>query len=138
MTSPASFVPGSATRPATPSLARLWIGVAAAPTAWSVAELAGYIGGGRGCWRLWAGIRSIGPTNSSVWVLIVAGITAAAAVGGLLVAAANLRAVPAGSPGASRARFMAVFGTGASALFLFGIVLFAVPPLFNHACIATR
>ena len=33
---------------------------------------------------------------------------------------------------------MAVFGTAASALFLWDILLFALPPVFIHACTATR
>ncbi|HEX3928452.1 MAG TPA: hypothetical protein VHW65_10675 [Gemmatimonadales bacterium] len=118
-----------------PSEARLWMGVALAPAAWSVAELVGYIGAGRGCWGIWPNGRSVGPASSVAWVLIVSGLMLVAAATGLWIAIDNVRRT---ETTMGRMYFMGVLGVGASSLFLAGIVLFALPPVFIHACTAVR
>ncbi|HEY4320190.1 MAG TPA: hypothetical protein VGM77_03340 [Gemmatimonadales bacterium] len=123
---------------ATPSKARLWIGVGLAPAAWSVAEVVGYIGAGRGCWGNWADGRTVGPSNSNTWVLVIGGVALLTAAIGLAVAVGNYRRTSSGRSDEARAHFMATVGTAGSVLFLSGIVLFLLPPLFLHACVATR
>lgn len=123
---------------AMPSNARLWLGVALAPVAWSVAEVVGYIGAGRGCWGNWADGRTVGPSNSNTWVLVVGAVALLAAAVGLFIAIGNYRRTSSQRPDEARAHFMATVGTAGSALFLTGILFFLLPPLFLHACVATR
>jgi hypothetical protein len=122
--------------------ARLWAGVLLAPAAWSVAELLGYVLVARACDRDFpTGVAHAGITQDVV--AIVLGIIA---IVGLVIAISNLRAVgevrDSELPGVptvwGRARFMALAGVVMSALFVLGIVFFALPPLFVNWCNQAR
>ena len=126
-------------------LPRLWFGIAASPAAWTVTLLAGYVGAARGCLPGWPGDRWFGHPGATVLVLSVAML--ALAVAGLVVALGNLRRtddradhkgmaemVRTSAPPRSRDRFMALGGASLSALFLLGIVLFALPSIITNVC----
>lgn len=123
-----------------PSRARLWFGVAAAPAAWSVAELVGYIGAGRGCLAPTIAGRTFGPASSATWTLVISLLMLTVALAGAVIGVGNFRQTEPHSDDelAGRTRFMAVVGLGGSALFALGIVLFAVSPLVIHACARVR
>ena len=104
----------------TRALSRLWFGLIAAPVAWAVAELAGYIVSSNDCNR-----------GSSVAVGLSA-LMAVLAAAGLLVALRNLRA------GETRERFMALSGVLVSALLLLNVVYFGVPPFLVNPCSGGR
>jgi hypothetical protein len=113
---------------------RLWAGVLVAPTAWSVAELLGYVLASRACDRGAAGAVYAGLTQD---VLAVA--LGVIAVVGLTIAVANWHRVrePPGLDRSQiwgRAHFMALAGTVSSGLFVLGIVLFTLPPLLLNPC----
>jgi uncharacterized membrane protein YidH (DUF202 family) len=114
---------------------RLWAGVLVAPIAWIVAEGVGYVLASRGCHRASPGEAA----NVGVVQDVLAAVLALVALTGLVIAAGNWRHVrdtaSNGSPAAwGRARFMALAGVVASALFVLGIVLFALPPLLIDVC----
>ncbi len=119
--------------------ARLWAGVVLAPVAWSVAELLGYVLVARACDR---GTRSM-MAHAGVTQDIVAIGLGIIAVVGLVIAVGNWRRVRDASTAGEqtargRAHFMALGGVVASALFVLGIVLFALPPLFLNTCDQVR
>ena len=117
------------------ALSRLWAGVLVAPAAWVVAELVGYFLAARACDRGSAGaMERVGITQDALAIGL-----AVIAVVGLVVAIGNWRSIhetsSAEEPAAvGRMHFMSLAGVIASGLFVLGIVLFAVPPLFVNAC----
>ena len=126
-------------------LPRLWFGIAASPAAWTVMLLAGYAGAARGCLPGWPGARRLGHPSATVLELSAAML--ALAVAGLVVALGNLRRtddhghhkglaemVRTSAPPRSRDRFMALGGATLSALFLLGVVLFALPSIITNVC----
>jgi len=122
--------------------ARLWAGVLLAPAAWSVAELLGYFLVARACDRdPPSGVAHAGITQDVVAVVL--GIIA---IAGLVIAISNVRSVgdvgdrevPGVPTVRGRARFMALAGVVMSALFVLGIVFFALPPLFVNWCNQVR
>lgn len=144
---------GTAPARRTPGTGRLWFGVVAAPAAWTVAELAGYVLAARSCEPGWNGLDAYGVTNVRPWTAALVLALALIAATGLYVALENLRhtggtpprseharADSTGDPAAvwSRVRFMAIAGVLSSALFLLGTVLFGLPPLIVNACVQTR
>ena len=119
--------------------ARLWAGVLLAPTAWTVSELLGYVLVARACDR---GSASMVAHAGLTQDIVAIGLGVIAVIG-LMIAIGNwqrLRDVArAGGPASwGRAEFMALAGVVASALFLLGIVFFALPPLFGNACNQVR
>ena len=118
---------------------RLWAGVVLAPVAWAVAELLGYVLVARECDSGTRGTMAYAGVTQDV-VAIVLGIIA---VVGLAIAVANWRRVQDSSTegeqtARGRAHFMAMGGVVASALFVLGIVFFALPPLFVNSCSQVR
>jgi hypothetical protein len=118
---------------------RLWAGVVLAPAAWCVAELLGYYLVSRACDRGAAStVAHAGMTQDAVAI----GLGVVAVVG-LVIAAGNWqrvrkRSTPNPAAAWGRAHFMALAGVVASALFVLGIVLFALPPLLVNACDQVR
>jgi hypothetical protein len=123
-------------------LRRLWFGVAAAPLAWMVAELAGYVLASRDCGRWQSGLAAHAVPNAPVIVTAISLAMAALAAAGLAVALGGLRTtdrvVPPSDVRAGRARFMSVAGVLVSALLLVGIVFFSLPPFLVNACSRAR
>jgi hypothetical protein len=122
--------------------ARLWAGVLLAPGAWSVAELLGYFLVARACDR----DPPSGAAHAGITQGVVAIVLGIIAIVGLLIAISNLRSVgdvgdremPGVATVRGRARFMALAGVVMSALFMLGIVFFALPPLFVNWCNQVR
>ena len=119
--------------------ARLWAGVVLAPVAWAVAELLGYVLVARACDR---GTRSM-MAHAGLTQDVVAVVLGIIATVGLAIAVANWRCVRDSSTEEEqttwgRAHFMALGGVVASALFVLGILFFALPPLFLNACDQVR
>jgi hypothetical protein len=117
--------------------ARLWAGVVLAPIAWSVAELLGYVLVARACET-----RSTMANAGVMQDAIAIGLGIVAVIG-LMIAIGNWRRIRDASkasvePAWGRAHFMALVGVVASALFVLGIVLFALPPLLVNACDQVR
>jgi hypothetical protein len=118
------------------TLPRLWFGVFAAPTAWVAALLLGYV---TSCTS-----RDVA---SGALLVLLAGMLAVALVG-LIVAFANWRSLgqvpspsnvaasdaPALAPWWGRSRFLAGGGLLTSALFLVGIVFFAISASLAPTC----
>jgi hypothetical protein len=104
----------------TRDLPRLWFGLVAAPAAWTVAELVGYIVASNDCSR------------GNPVVVGLSALMAVLAAAGLFVALRNLGA------GESRERFMALSGVLVSALLLLNIVYFGVPPFLVNPCSGAR
>lgn len=120
-------------------LRRLWAGVLTAPVAWIVAELLGYYLTSRACDRASAATAS----HAGGTQVVLAVSLGVIALGGLSIAIANWRAVRAPSsagdpPAWGRGQFMALAGVITSALFVLGIVLFALPPFLVNACDQAR
>lgn len=142
------------------TLGRLWFGLLAAPAAWAVAELAGYVLVSRSCTPGPNGLEAYGVGRPGLALVALAALTALVAAAGLYTAYGSWRAVGAARPaddGAQqaasgstepwahaaappwgRARFMARAGIATSALFLLGIVLFGIPPALVDACSRVR
>ena len=122
--------------------ARLWAGVLLAPAAWSVAELLGYFLVARACDRN----PPTGVAHAGITQDVVAVVLGIIAIVGLVIAIANLRSVgdvgdremPGVPAVQGRARFMSLAGVVMSALFVLGIVFFALPPLFVNWCNQAR
>jgi hypothetical protein len=126
-------------------LSRLWFGLAAAPVAWMVAELVGYVLAARDCGRWRTGLAAYAVPNAPVVVVAISLAMAALAAGGLAVALLNLRVIGDASPSDeraqlewARARFMSLAGIIMSVLLLLNIVFFALPPFFLNACSEVR
>lgn len=127
-----------------PSQGRLWFGIAAAPAAWSLTELAGY--------ALASGVCASPSGHPVAAVLPLASVTIALGVAGFVIAFGNVRRTNPTQPDGdeypmtrtelavvpSRVRFMALGGLMASSLFLAGTVLFAIPSLVVHGCAGAR
>jgi hypothetical protein len=127
-------------------LSRLWFGLAAAPLAWAVAELVGYVLAARDCGRWRTGLAAYAVPNAPVVVVAISLAMAALAAAGLAVALLNLRVIESGAAPSderarvewSRARFMSFAGIIMSALLLLNIVFFALPPFLVNACSQVR
>jgi hypothetical protein len=124
-------------------LKRLWVGVLLAPGAWVVCEGLGYVLAARGCepGASPAGIN--GAVGPGIVQIVVALITLVLALGGLMIALGNWRAMQppptrVDSPEWGRAHFLAFGGLLMSILFAGGIVLFGIAPLFINACSQAR
>lgn len=124
------------------TLRRLWAGVLLAPSAWLLAELVGYYLASRSCEPL-AGVPLEGTAHPAMTQVVLAVVLGLVAIVGLVVAIGNWRA--AGPEGGDRwlasfgrAQFMAFGGMIESALFVLGIVFFALPPLFVSPCSVGR
>jgi hypothetical protein len=130
---------------------RLWLGLVGAPAAWLVTEFAGYILAARSCEAGRNGINAYGVNSPSVVVGVLALAMLAVAAGATWIAGGNLRRLGAWPRGVMadggdagrpaewcRARFMAVAGILAGALFALGIVLIGLPPFLVHACSEAR
>jgi len=117
-----------------PSRNRWWLGVLSAPVAWMFVEGVGYVVSAREC------SRHIGVDTAHIRVtqLVICAIGLIAAVNGLRIALAHHRALRAETAADSalqgRQRFMAASGVILGALFIGGIVLFAVNALFLDVC----
>jgi hypothetical protein len=123
-------------------LSRLWFGVVAAPLAWLVAELGGYVLAARDCGRWRTGLAAYAVPNAPLVVVAISLAMAAVAAAGLAASLGNLRAlenvVPPNDVRAGRMRFMSVAGILLSALLLLGIVFFGLPAFLVNACSAAR
>jgi hypothetical protein len=123
--------PHTADDPVPVTLPRLWFGVFAAPTAWVAALLLGYLSSAAIC-------RSRDAASGTLLILL-AGMLALA-LAGLIVAFANWRSLRQRSsatniaPWWGRSRFLVGGGLLASALFVVGIVLFAISALLAPTC----
>jgi hypothetical protein len=125
------------------SSGQLWFGVLAAPVAWVLAEVVGYVLTARGC--SWAHSALGGYVVPRAFAVLV-GLTIICmlvAIGGLIVARTNWRRIAreaarvsaAAEPVAlSRARFLALCGILTSALFLLGLLLMGLLPPLLQAC----
>jgi hypothetical protein len=126
------------------SLTRLWFGLGAAPLAWLLVELVGYILVSQSCTPGQNGLGAYGVRHPGVALVILDLLMALIAVGGLAVACGmsrQLSQVPpseAGAPAMGRARFMAFAGVLVSAVFLLGILFFGIPPAFVNTCSEVR
>lgn len=146
-------------RAAPVSLSRLWIGVAAAPVAWTIAELAGYVLVARSCESGPNGMRAYGVENPGLALALFGLLMAAIGAYGLYVAWDSYRRIPRGDPGDletqiesgaedpanrgsapewGRTRFMAHAGLITSSLFLLGTLLFVVPTFLLNNCSQVR
>ena len=125
-----------------PSTTRLWFGVAAAPTAWAVAEYAGYGFAGRAC-QAPAGHSAAAVLPVTVAMIILGAMGVAVACDNVRRTAqldADPMANAAGSGVAreGRMRFMARGGMMASVLFLLGTVFFVLPAIIVRGCAGAR
>lgn len=122
---------------------RLWLGVWLAPAAWVAMEWVGYYLSSQSCAPGIRGVPLLGTHYPAVVQVLLAVVLIVAAVAGLLAATGSMRvlgsrpeetdSVPVG-----RSRFLAVAGVAGSALFLYGLVLFGLPPFFVNACSGAR
>lgn len=130
---------------------RLWFGLLGAPAAWLVTEFLGYVLAARSCEAGRNGINAYGVGRPALVVGVLALIMFAVAAIAAWVATGSLRQLGAwpggltadGRNGArsaawGRARFMALAGVLAGALFALGIVLIALPPFLVRACSEAR
>jgi hypothetical protein len=117
-----------------PSRSRWWLGVLSAPLAWMFVEGLGYVVSARECSRP----IDVDATRIRVTQLVICAIGLIVAVNGLRLALAYhhaLRAAAATDTAMQgRRRFMATSGVILSALFIGGIVLFAINALFTDVC----
>lgn len=146
-------------RPAPVPLMRLWIGILAAPLAWSVAEIAGYIMVSRSCESGPNGLRAYGFESAGLALAIFAVAMVLIGAYGLYVAVDSTRRIPRGDPGDlrtqiesgatnpadrgsapewGRTRFMAHAGLITSSLFLLGTLWFVVPTFLMNNCSQVR
>ena len=123
--------------------AALWFGLFGGPAAWSVQELVNTPVVGHACYP--AVERLAQPTIGGLPALplVVSIATALVAAAALWTAAAAWRSVRRGHPGEhgtlleigeGRTRFMALSGILLACVFLFGIVMHAIPILFLPPC----
>jgi uncharacterized membrane protein len=124
------------------SSGRLWFGIVAAPAAWALAELVGYVLVAQGCaWSHSGAAHYATPPAFTAFVGLTI-LCLLLAIAGLTIARANWRRLGRSSatrgatePAAiGRARFLACSGMLAGALFLLGLVLMAILPLLLQSC----
>lgn len=131
--------PGGTRADAAPPVgwAALWFGFAAGPVMWSLQELVGYPITAMACFPATVPPAPAGP-GPNVAMGLVSLVAFAVTLAALLVSIRSWRAAAALDPGdgpvASRVTFMAAGGVLTSVLFLFGIVLAAIPAFFMAAC----
>lgn len=155
--------PGAANPPAPPvSKGRLWLGVAAAPLAWALTELVGYVIVSRSCEHGRDGLHSMAAIRPGVVLTSIAVAMVLVSVGALLLSLASWRTLdsarapddrstriassaetPEDAPAAplsewTRARFMAFAGIMVSALCGLGILFWSVPPFLLDVCNQVR
>ncbi|HTK29674.1 MAG TPA: hypothetical protein VL309_08995 [Vicinamibacterales bacterium] len=107
---------------------RLWIGLLAAPIAWTAQGLLGWFFGARVC-----GSMSIGSVRLIVGVIGLAAL--GVALGGLAVGLQNRRGAGAGRPpAADRVEFMALGGLLVSAAFVVAISWAALNAVLVDVC----
>ncbi len=114
---------------------RGWFGLLLAPAAWTLVEGLGYVLSAREC----APSASAHATRIRVTQLLVCAIGLVAAIVGLRIALAHQRALGAldatgESPTRERSRFVAASGVLVSALFIGGILLFALSAIVTNVC----
>lgn len=149
------------TQPLAPpfGLSRLWFGVAGAPVAWTLAELAGYIFVARSCEAGPNGLRAYGFDSPGVALAIFALAMAAVGALALYVSYDTYRNLPNGDPGDlsteiesgaqdpadrgsapqwGRTRFMAHAGLITSSLFVLATLWFVVPTFLMNLCSQAR
>jgi hypothetical protein len=124
-------------------LKRLWLGVLAAPCAWLVLELVGYYLAARSCEPGKSGVPMGGTAHPSLTQVILAIIALAISAFGLIVSVGSWRALHpkpdrGTTPEWGRAHFLAYVGVLASVLFMWGIVMFGLPPFLVNACSQAR
>jgi hypothetical protein len=131
---------------------RLWAGLLLAPSAWLIAEVAGYYMASRSCEVGTPGLPLESFAAPRVAQVVLVGLTLLAAFAGLAVAIGSWRALSAaaaaaheelsraGSPAMElgRARFMALAGVLVSVLFAGGLVLFGISAFLVNACSQAR
>ena len=162
-TSTETVPPNAANPPAPPvSKGRLWLGVVAAPLAWALTELVGYVIVSRSCERGRDGLHSMAAVRPGVVLTSLAIVMALVSLGALLLSVASWRTLdsarapddhsariassaetPEDAPAAplsqwTRARFMAFAGIMVSALCGFGILFWSVPPFLLDVCSQVR
>ena len=162
-TSTETVPPNAANPPAPPvSKGRLWLGVVAAPLAWALTELVGYVIVSRSCERGRDGLHSMAAVRPGVVLTSLAIVMAIVSLGALLLSVASWRTLdsarapddhsariassaetPEDAPAAplsewTRARFMAFAGIMVSALCGFGILFWSVPPFLLDVCNQVR
>ena len=157
-------VPPSAANPPAPpvSKGRLWLGVIAAPLAWALTELVGYVIVSRSCEFGRDGLHSMAALRPGVVLTSLAIVMALVSLGALLLSVGSWRTLdsarapddhsariassaetPEDAPAAplsewTRARFMAFAGIMVSALCGFGILFWSVPPFLLDVCNQVR
>lgn len=124
----------SVTASAPLSRTRWWLGVLSAPVAWSFVEGVGYVVSARQC----APGVGIATTQIRLTQLVICAVGLFVAINGLRVSLSHHRALAAATPSTApirgRLRFMATSGVILSALFIAGIVLFALSAVFLDVC----
>ncbi len=118
-----------------PPLGRLWFGMLAAPLAWSIAEMAGYIASGRSCTPAFPNGRAFGFEQPQLWVTLGIGVLAVIGLAGLWTAIDNVRRT---RTAGGRPAFMARGGVVVSGLFLLGNLFFTLPLLLTNLCRSAR
>jgi hypothetical protein len=125
------------------SSGRLWFGIVAAPAAWAVAELAGYVLVARGC----AGASGYASPPAFAAFVGLTILCLLLAIAGLTVARANWRQLggahavtdePSEPAAMGRSRFLALSGMLAAGLFVVGLVLMAIMPTLLQSCSETH
>jgi hypothetical protein len=107
---------------------RLWFGLVAAPLAWIVQGLCGWLFGSRVCTQM-----SIGGARTVLGVLSVVAI--ATALGGIVVGLANWRTATREQIAAEdRVEFMSLGGLLVSSVFLLGIFWASLNAVFVNVC----
>ena len=124
------------------ALSRLWVGVALAPAVWVVGGLAGYYLAARSCEPA-HGVPLMGTSHPTLVHILFELAMAVLATIGLVTSLNALRTTrhaerPGDSPAMGRAHFMALAGSIAGALFLFGIVLTGFAGFVVDACRMAR
>lgn len=117
---------------------RLWFGILAGPTAWTVHEIASYAIAAESCGRAgelgaagWfglVGIDVLAAALTAAALRVAYGVFRAASGGGRITAA----------EGWGRVEFMAMAGVFTSALLLLNIIYFSIMPLLIDPCLRVR
>jgi hypothetical protein len=139
----ASFSPPPETPPPSPvGRSRLWFGVLAAPVAWVLAEVVGYIAVSLSCLGPRGAPGGSGTTYASGGLIIITIVTAIAAIAGLFTGYRSWQIIrqtrAANQPVPSYASFMVFAGIFVSLIFLLSIILFGIPAVIVNACSEAR